>query len=24
MEAKFTIRNPLAKSTCSCGVSFNV
>lgn len=24
MEAKFTIRNPQAKSTCSCGVSFNV
>jgi iron-sulfur cluster insertion protein len=24
MEAKFTIRNPQAKSTCSCGVSFNI
>lgn len=24
MEAKFTIRNPQAKSSCSCGVSFNV
>ncbi|MDE2039395.1 MAG: iron-sulfur cluster assembly accessory protein [Elusimicrobia bacterium] len=24
MEAKFVVRNPLAKSTCSCGTSFNV
>ena len=24
MEAKFTIRNPQAKSSCSCGVSFSV
>lgn len=24
MEAKFTIRNPNAKSSCSCGVSFSV
>ena len=24
MEAKFTIKNPQAKSSCSCGVSFNI
>jgi iron-sulfur cluster assembly accessory protein len=24
MEAKFKIQNPLAKSSCSCGTSFNV
>jgi len=24
MEAKFIIQNPLAKSSCSCGTSFNV
>jgi iron-sulfur cluster insertion protein len=24
MESRFTVRNPLAKSTCSCGTSFNV
>lgn len=24
MESKFKIQNPLAKSSCSCGTSFNV
>ncbi len=24
MESRFTVNNPLAKSTCSCGTSFNV
>lgn len=24
MESKFLIQNPLAKSSCSCGTSFNV
>lgn len=24
MESRFVVKNPLAKSTCSCGTSFNV
>lgn len=24
MESRFVVNNPLAKSTCSCGTSFNV
>ncbi len=24
MESKFVVQNPLAKSSCSCGTSFNV